>query len=181
MTEILKLCGLSDFDHVAPDVLENAKRRGAAVHEWTEWLDEGRVHESDTPSTDIAGYVAAYVAFKREASFEVSATEQVVISDKYRYAGTLDRAGYFRASRNPKERYVLDLKCVATVSPATRLQLSGYALAANIEGRAALQLKPNGTYKLTRYRDAIDLTDWLCCVRVAHFHLRHGMAPDQED
>ena len=180
VTEILKLCGLSDFSHVEPEVLERKRQLGLAVHEWTEWLDEGRVSYRDTPAAEIAGYVDAYLRFRNEAAFEVSATEQVVVNEKYRYAGTLDRAGYFRASSTPNELAVLDLKCVAQVSPATRLQVAGYSLASGIKGRASLQLRADGTYRLARYRDDHDLQDWLSCVRVAAFKLRHGMA-HQED
>ncbi len=181
VTEILKLCGLSNFSGIAPDVLENARRRGVAVHAWTEMLDQGFLAPTDSPDEEIAGYVAAYLEFKEKAGFEITHIEHVVVSESYRYAGTLDRAGYLRNLAEPQEQIVLDIKNVASVSPSTRLQLAGYSLACDIKGRASLQLRADGTYRLARYRDDHDTPDWLSCVRVAHFQLRHGMAHHQEE
>ena len=72
-------------------------------------------------------------------------------------------------------QWLIDIKAVATVSSATTLQTQGYELCLDESyKRAALQLSPDGTYKLHTYFDRNDLHDWLSAVRVAHFKLRNG-------
>ena len=175
VTEILKLADVYGYVGISGDVLLRAARRGQEVHGWTELLDQGAVTESDEPDPEIQGYVQAYLRFKREAGLEVIATEQVVVSEEYRYAGTLDRIARLRFLRDPSTPIVLDIKCVALVQPSTRLQVAGYALAAGEKRRGSVQLKPDGKYRFAEYRDDDDVRDWLSCVRVAWFKLRHGL------
>ncbi len=109
--------------------------------------------------------------------------ELTVVNERDRYAGTIDRVGYRRKLKEPKRPFVIDLKCVALVSEATRLQVTGYAHAldhgvgpARTHGRESLQLRGDGTYRLRQYHDAMDFYDWAAVVRVAHFKLNAGMA-----
>lgn len=61
--------------------------------------------------------------------------------------------------------------------PETRLQVCGYAMALDPRpARAALQLLPDGRYRLERYRDRSDEHDWIAACRVAHFRLAHSLA-----
>lgn len=175
VTEILKLADVYGYVGISGEVLLRAARRGQEVHGWTELLDEGAVTDADEPDPAIKDYVDAYLKFRRDSGMEVVSTEQVVVSDEYRYAGTLDRIAHLRFLREPSEPIVLDIKCVALVQPSTHLQVAGYALAAGVKRRGSVQLKPDGTYRFAEYRDEDDVRDWLSCVRVAHFKLRNGL------
>jgi len=179
VTEVLKLAGVAEgFGMVPPEVLETARARGALVHEITELIDLGHLDPAEPVMEGAQGYVDAYLKFKEEAGFEVEAIEKVVVNDLYRYAGTIDRLGQCEKLRR-KGRRVVDLKCVAQVSKATRLQVAGYAEAAKIDVWSSLQLFPNGRYKHVEYSqdgELQDKHDFLACVRVAHFKLSHGMA-----
>lgn len=72
---------------------------------------------------------------------------------------------------------LIDLKATTQLYPETRLQVCGYAMALDPRpARAALQLLPDGRYRLERYRDRSDEHDWIAACRVAHFRLAHGLA-----
>ncbi len=170
VTEVLKLAGLTDFSMVNPEVLENARLRGTAVHEWLEMVDLGFMEADAEPDEEIDGYISAYLRFKDETGFTPTAVEQKVRNDEYSYCGTLDRRGTMNGAE-----WLIDIKAVASVSAATALQTQGYAMCLSTpHKRAALQLFPTGKYKLYPYEERNDLHDWLSAVRVAHFKIRHG-------
>ena len=170
VTEILSLAGLTDFSMVGPEILENARVRGSEVHRWLELIDIGFLGGDDEPDEEIKGYVSAYLRFKDETGFTHTAIEEYVRNNEYSYCGRLDRLG-----RMNDAAWLIDIKAVATVSPATALQTQGYAMCLDTyHKRAALQLFPTGKYKLYPYSDRSDLHDWLSAVRLAHFKLRNG-------
>jgi hypothetical protein len=176
VTEALKIAGLgADFGMVAPDVLETARKRGELVHQLTELIDLGHLDPADPVDDDVQGYINAYLQFKEDAGFVVRAVEKVVVNASHRYAGTIDRVGQCKKLQMPGRRTV-DIKCVAQVSPATRLQVAGYAEAEDVPLWSSLQLMPNGRYKHVEYSEPSDKYDFLSCVRVAHFKLAHGLA-----
>lgn len=171
VTEALGLVGLYDFSHVPVERLEYARARGQEVHEWLALEDEGFI-EGDEPPEEILGYVQAYLRFKTESGFIPERIEHVVVNETYRYAGTLDRTGKLNG-----KKALLDLKAVAKVGPATSLQTAGYeACLPEHHERYALQLRPDGSYRLCHYTDRQDLHDFLAALRVVHFKLRHGLA-----
>ncbi len=184
VTEALGICGLTDMSGIPRDALENARLRGQEVHSWCELIDSGDISPGEAPDTSIEGYVAAYLKFKDESGFEVTGNESVVVHGGMRYAGTVDRCGFRRKLKEPSRPFTIDLKCVALVSEATRLQTTGYGAALDFmagmkpgaHGRESLQLRGDGTYRLKQYSDAIDFYDWAAVVRVAHFKLNTGMA-----
>lgn len=185
VTEILSVAGMNSFAGIAPDVLERARVRGVRVHEYTEFIDTG-LELNQQPDAELLPYVKAYCQFKEDTGFQITYTEHVVVSKRYRYAGTLDRAGHLRFSKKPDELCLVDIKCVATVSPATALQTAAYALALEeqegvaVTRRASLQLKSDGKYRLKIYDDDNDTADWLACCRIANFKLRAGLAQLEE-
>ena len=133
------------------------------------------------PDEELIPYLDAYWSFVSESGIVYAYSEHVVVSNKYRYAGTLDRAGYLRFGKYPQDLHLIDIKCVAQVSDATALQTAGYALAlaeqedVRVTRRAALQLKPDGKYRLHDYNNDADYPNWLACVRVTNWRLEHGL------
>ncbi len=188
VTEILGICGLTDMSGIPRDVLEVARLRGEEVHLWCEMLDKGDVSPEDDPDSSIEGYVAAYLLFKREAGVEVVDSEFPILNVRYRYAGTVDLAAYRRKLREPARIFTIDRKCVALVSEATCLQVTGYGSAMDwgvrslkwTHGRESLQLRADGTYRLKQYDRHDDYYDWAACVRLAHWKLNNNLATLEE-
>ncbi len=150
VTQILQ--PLNDFSGIPPAILENKRQIGVAVHKACELYDDDDLdEESLTPI--VADYFAAWKRFKTENEVVVEMSEQRIFHALHRYAGTLDRVLTLNGVR-----CVLDLKTSATLNPAVGLQLAAYDMALGVEKlkRFALQLKPNGLYKLQEYKDPKD-------------------------
>jgi len=176
VSECLGACGLTDMSGIPKDALEHARLRGEEIHEWTALLDQGHLSPNDEPDTSIEGYVAAYIRFKEENGFEITGVETPLMNHDYRYAGTEDRRGFLRRYENPMQERSIDLKNVAIVSEATRLQTTGYSLCGGRPLLAgSLQLKNDGTFRYKEYGAIADVHDWLAVVRVTHWKIAAGM------
>ena len=196
VTEILHIAGMSNFGGIPPSVLEHARRRGGAVHEWTDGFDQEYRSAALLPpamedfrdeclpyDSELHGYCRAWVLFRIEMRFSVQLIEHAAVSAAGRYAGTVDRTGTFAASNDVE---VVDTKCVYALSPVTALQTAGYAMLdgiGEIVGRRAVQLRPDGTYRTKRYTNQSDFADWMGTIRSVHFKLRNGLAeiPEHDD
>jgi hypothetical protein len=153
--------------------LEYARERGVAVHLATQLHDEGDLDWSSLDET-IEPYVLAWVQFLKDTEFEVTEIEKLVYSDRHRYCGTLDRKGLLYG-----EPTVLDIKCVAVLSPVTGLQTAAYAEAdrpnqrTKAARRAAVQLKPDGTYRWQEYTEKTDFSVFLSLLQLANWRATH--------
>lgn len=172
------IAAVESFYGVPPATLEFASERGRAVHLACELLDQNDLDESSI-DPEVAPYLAAYRAFIEDAKPEWSAIEKPVYCVRYRYAGTLDRVGILRGLKGSPQA-VVDIKCVAGLSPATGLQLAAYEAADRndqrkaIRARYALQLRPDGTYRLVPYDEPTDYAVFLAQLTVSNWCARHG-------
>lgn len=186
VTESIKACGLVDFDDIPPAVLENAKRRG----QWSAHYLNRRVKgieidmEADDPSGllahELAPRLEAFQAFLDERRPKIEASELVVVSHTYQFAGTLDLV-----LKLDGRRAIVDTKLPDLYQPAWAIQTAGYQLAyeeqekradrhRKVEQRYTLQLAKTGRYRLTECNGATDIHDFLAAARVASWKRRHG-------
>ncbi|MGI8959277.1 MAG: hypothetical protein ACR2IV_05880 [Bryobacteraceae bacterium] len=146
---------------------EAARQRGRAVHLAIHFDAERDLDESSV-SPLIRPYLEAARNFKRDTGFVTELTEARVWAIDLSYAGTLDHLGLI----GKKQRVLVDWK-TGVVPEWARLQTAGYANGfPNGAGflRYAVQLKPDGAYKITSFEPQEfrrDFTDFLACVRVA--------------
>ena len=165
---------LESYDGIDPSVLEYASDRGTKVHQATELYDEGDLDE-DALHEALWGYVAAWKLFRDDTGVEIKAIETIVYSARYGYAGKIDRLVNLNG-----EDGVLDIKCVAQISPVTALQTVGYAEALRTDrrqkvlNRYALQLREDGTYRLKRYKSRADLGVFLSALNLYNWRLSNG-------
>lgn len=150
------LAPLNNFDGIPEDILEHARARGKAVHYGCELLDSNTLDYSCL-HPEIKPYLTAWEKFKRETGFIVIENELRVYHKKYCYAGTLDVIGIVNG-----EKWLLDRKATAKISPVTALQTAAYA--APFEEpmrRFCIQLKRNGEYSLEEYKSKSDFPEFL--------------------
>lgn len=143
VTQVLEQ--LTDFSMVPRDVLERKRQIGTWVHKAIE-LDLADDLDENSIGDEWRGYFNGWRKFRAESGFVASSSEQLLYSEKHRYAGTSDLIGSL-----PKvETALVDAKCTAILYPTVGPQTAAYAEAANIPKakRFALQLRPNGTYNL---------------------------------
>jgi hypothetical protein len=165
VTQVLR--PLVDFSRIPPAVLAAKADLGTRVHLACELDDHDDLDEASVQD-DVAPYLAAYRRFRLDSWAEVLASEQQVYSATHRYAGTLDRVLLLDGAR-----VLVDLKtCITTPSsagPQTAAYLHALADRA-VTRRAALRLRPDGTYRLDPLTDPNDFSTFLGCLAV-HRHL----------
>lgn len=99
-------------------------------------------------------YIKAWVEFRNNMNPEIIAVEERVHSDKYGYAGTVDRVLLMK-----KTLFVSDIKTSTEISPAASLQTAGYVVAMNekrvnkITKRSIVHLLPSGMFKWKEYSE----------------------------
>ena len=170
MTQAIQAAGLIRSEWFT----EAARQRGRAVHLAVHFDAERDLDESSV-SPLILPYLQAARSFKRETGFRTELTEARVWALDLGYAGTLDHLGWIQ----DQQRVLVDWKTGA-VPEWARLQTAGYANAfPNGAGflRYAVQLKPDGAYKITSFEPREfrrDMTDFLACVRVAQLQEEQG-------
>lgn len=171
VTQILKDVGLSNYDFINPEILEAASKFGVAAHYACELEDR---NELDLDSLDPAlkPYLGAWVKFKEDTGFICQQIEARVYSEKYRYAGTLDRVGFLYERKS-----IVDIKTGTALPDWIALQTMGYQIAYNekikakdkVKDRYAIQLLPNGDYKLKQYEDKSDLSVFLAALTLRNW------------
>lgn len=147
VSELTRFLSRELYTDIPQFAVEGAAKRGTAVHRATEDLDkDGRV-ECDS---DIAQFVQAYVAFKKDIKPEWERIEWPVCYEKT-FAGMVDRYGQMNG-----QNIIMDIKTTASITGLHkvlyRAQLNLYRLAVikqkPVDGLWVLQLKKDGTYKL---------------------------------
>jgi len=165
VTSILR--PLVDYSSVPPHVLEAKADLGRRVHEACQYLDEDDLDE-ESVEADVDPYLAAYKRFKAETGALILLNEYRVFNPLHRYAGTLDRV--FRING---ESVLTDLKTCIVTPNSVGPQTAAYMRAlddSRVTRRAALRLRPDGTYRLEMLDDPNDWATFLACLTV-HRHL----------
>lgn len=175
---------LSSYAGVPEDVLRRKAEIGDAVHYATELEDANDLDYGSLP-LEIRGYLDAWRRFKEETGFVPSVSEHRVHSKLYRYAGTLDRIGYFSRMKNikPSVPALIDLKTTYAILPAVGPQTAGYMQAWNetcgrqnkVKRRYAVQLKTDGTYYPHECTDPSDWSVFLSALTLLNWKLRNNL------
>lgn len=125
--------------------------RGRLVHLACEYYDRDELDES-TVDPQIRPYLDAYMKFKEDTKFEVTAIEYQLSHPHFFYAGTLDRIGILN-----QNEVLIDLKSGAKVD-TDELQGAGYwelcrANGTSIKKVFDLYLHDNSTYSLIEIKN----------------------------
>ena len=167
---------VTDYAGIPPAILEYKSALGVAVHRACELYDNDDLDES-TVDPVVVPYLTAWKTFLSDTHIGIEWNETQVYSRKYGYAGTLDRFGKIK-----RVGTLIDIKTVTTLSPATGVQLAGYEQAARDSlalgtmaiNRYAVQLRPDGTYRMQKYDDPNDFAVFLACLQIHNFKVKHG-------
>jgi len=176
VTEVLDLAGLVDLTSIPFDVLEFARQRGSAVHDWIELLTltPDAIRGTEPPEF-IAPYIAAWEKWRVESGFEIERAEECVVHSIYRYAGTYDVLGRINGCRA-----LADYKARYGLTPEIAPQTAAYVDALRDMGqldtgepvkRFALLLRNDGSYRFKEYASRNDINTFRACVAVAHWKL----------
>lgn len=141
---------------------EYSRDRGSYVHKIIQFHLQG---ELDPESIDPAleGYFKAWLKFEADTNYRPILNEAPMFTDLWKFAGTPDHIGlmYFK---DPE--VIIDVKSGAD-GHAAAIQTAGYQiLYPKAKRRFSLQLRQDGKYKLTEYRDREDRGIFLSALAV---------------
>lgn len=147
-----------------------AADRGKYVHQALEQLAEtGQVPDPRTFPPEGRGYVQGLAGWWNEHGQEFQASEVLVASAKYGFAGTFDLLCTLKDGRRAR----VDLKTSRNLYPEHHLQLEAYELAAVESGyrlsdvRVAVRVAADGQWEVQEsYATADDFLAVLSCFRV---------------
>jgi hypothetical protein len=172
VTQILE--PLSNFAGIPRDVLDAKRALGQRVHLACQLDDEDDLDE-DSIDQDIAGYLVAWRRFLREQRAVVIENERRVWSDVagFKYAGTLDNVVSMHG-----RRWLIDKKTSISTPHSAGPQTAAYFDALrdpSVTGRAAVLLRPEGTYKFDLLDGADDWSVFVACITLHRYRKEHGL------
>ncbi|MGH7194841.1 MAG: hypothetical protein ACREJM_15095 [Candidatus Saccharimonadales bacterium] len=175
VTSILDSFGLAiNKELVNPVVLAQARWRGTSVHKLTAYYDNGVLKSSVVQPGDIGDRVLQYIKFRRESGFEPELTECRLFSEKYWYAGTLDRVGDIGGVKS-----LIDIKTV-TAGPGAGPQTAAYQVALKESygivtlRRYALVLQPD-RYELVKLDAQDDWAIFMAALTLTHWKTKRNL------
>lgn len=166
---------ISDFSFVSPEVMAAAQALGTAVHLACELDDLGTLDEDELDPL-LLPYLSAWRKFCRDYLCAWTHVEARVHNVAMGYAGTLDRKGTVLGKQT-----VLDIKTSAALYASVGPQTAAYARAlpdgAALD-RAAVRLKPDGTYEFKAYRNPMDWPLFCSLLTVRRWCADHRVTPN---
>ncbi len=169
VTTILK--PLANFDGIPMDVLEAKRDLGQRVHFACQLDDEADLDASSI-GDDVAPYLAAWRKFLSEAQARVIHNEQRVFEPTLRYAGTLDNVLEIGG-----KKWLVDKKTSISTPIAAGPQTAAYLRALadpSVTRRAAVRLRPDGTYRFDSLAGADDWSAFMACLALHRFKESHS-------
>ena len=140
--------------------------RGKNVHKAISLICSGKL-DYNTIGDVERPYIDAFLAFQRDEDYIPAYWEHKIYSPLYDIAGQFDSFGY---SWKRGVMVKIDWKTSADIPKWVALQLAAYYELSQLSGeRWAVQLKPDGTYKITTFRDYQDFDR----VRAEFIHYRN--------
>lgn len=181
LTQVLRLQGLVDYSTVDRETLDNAARRGTAVHQLAANLNKYGDVDPSWITDELSPYYEAYVRFLSESDFKVDPewAEQPMIATVhgFKVGITPDCFGMFG-----KTPGIVEIKCTATEMPSWSIQTAGQEMGiykTNRCGRArrhALMLMKTGRYKLlasyTKHEQ--DAANLVAALRLTWWRIEQG-------
>lgn len=154
VTQVIGHAGLADYSQVPQWMLDYKADIGRAAHKAIE-LDHDNDLDEETVDPRVLPYVEAFRLFVAQSGFRILYTEQRLYHPRHGYAGTLDIV----ALDAFKRLAIVENKTTAMwFERAVACQTVAYYKAWNAthpteqaRRRYALQLRPDGTYKLHHY------------------------------
>lgn len=169
VTQLLR--PLVDFSRIRPEVLAAKADLGRRVHEACHYLDEDDLDE-ESVEADVEPYLQAYKRFLAESSAEILHAELMVFDPMLMYAGRIDRV-----LRLNGERWLVDLKTSIATPASAGPQTAAYLRAlgdTTVTRRAALRLRPDGTYRLDALTNPNDMATFMACIAIHRHQETHA-------
>jgi hypothetical protein len=175
----MRAAGLGpDFTGIPAVVLEAARQRGVFIHTM---IDRRLKGLPVTIPLSVRGYWAAFERFTAEAPFQSTASEVTVEHAGWGYVGHLDDVGWMKSKRvllDWKTTATLDVNAAAVQTAAYRLAWEAMRPVERIHACGAVQLRPDGRYKLVWLDVDAATPVWQAALVLYHWRVKTGrLAP----
>lgn len=165
------------FSTIKPEIMAEAQERGTYVHKVTELYDKDDLADYDKR---YEKYFQAWEKLIKEIKPEFTEIEKKVVSEKYKYRGTLDRVAVINSKLS-----ILDIKTGCEM-PYVDLQTAAYKIAyeeqekQKIKNRFTAYIKKDGTYKLIPLTNTSDERVFLNALNIYNFKRNHNLIKEFE-
>jgi hypothetical protein len=191
ITRVMRMVGMDSFprgEFISAEAMALAAERGKAVHAATALDDMGDL-DPDTIDPVVVGYLEGWRRFRADTKFEPDHRfiETPLASGLMGYAGIPDRPGYFPnpAPLERPDKWVstisanVEIKAVTELHDRVGIQLAAQDKLLAEHGfysikRVAVQLRPDGTYRMREYLGPLDREMFFSALRIVTWRLNHG-------
>lgn len=170
-TTVLNYLSDAEYKKINPSVLEQAARRGSAIHGYCELIDYDAMPESI--ESDLVGYIKAYLLFIRDYRPVWENIETPVYSESKGFAGTLDRAGLIDGKES-----IVDIKTIASPTKMNKFSVGAQTAAYGLAREETFGIKTEKRYALYLSKDG-DYNFVDCGVYEAKYNIDSMMLFDQ--
>jgi CRISPR/Cas system-associated exonuclease Cas4 (RecB family) len=180
------------FSTIRPEIMEEAQDRGTYVHKITELYDRDNLLDYDKK---YEKHFSGWEKFINEVNPKMIEIEKSIVSEKYKYRGTLDRVAelkeilvYDIRAKKPVKisgMSILDIKTGCEM-PYVDLQTAAYKIAyeeqekQKIKNRLTVYLKKDGTCKLILLSNSYDERVFLNTLNIYNFKRNHNLIKEFE-
>ena len=176
VTQILAEAGITNYDGIAPDILEAAAAFGTAVHLATALYDQG-ILAKKILAPELKPYLNGWIQYRKDTGLIILEVEPEIFSKKYGTIGHPDRIVMLR-----ERKTVIELKSTAVLMSSTAIQTAGYQgiynegkpIKEKIKDRLGVLLKPDGTYQMKLYTDKGNWSVFLAALTIRNWRERNG-------
>jgi hypothetical protein len=169
VTTIIGEAGMKNFDMVEAGLLRRAGEFGDAVHKACEYSDNGTLGDVDDA---VLPYLNAWQTFLSDYNAEVLENEKRVYSEKYNFAGCIDRVLLIG-----KTETLVDIKSATVISPTWDIQTGAYNLLRPCKARWTVKLEPESKvpYRVIEHKCATDAAVFLSALQLYRWKQQHKL------
>jgi hypothetical protein len=164
------LAPLVDLAGIPRDVLAAKADLGRRVHTACHYLSEDDLDPWSIEG-DVRPYLDGFVRFLSETGAKIIANERIVYNAMHGYAGQLDLVAIVFGRTT-----LIDLKTSIVTPLAAGSQTAAYQRALGdpqVTHRAALRLRPDGTYRFDTLNDPNDWSVFVACLTLHRYMEQH--------
>lgn len=180
------------FSTIKPEVMAEAQDRGTYIHKITELYDQDNLANYDKKyELQFSGWEK----FIEVVNPQITEVEKIIVSEKYKYRGTLDRVALLNETRiydvmlkKPVKisgLSIIDIKTGCEM-PYVDLQTAAYKIGyeeqekQKIKNRTVVYLKKDGSYKFLLLSNTSDERVFLNALNIYNFKRNHNLIKEFE-
>ena len=150
--------------------IESARRFGTAVHRAVYLHDTDNL-KKETLDVNLLPYLNAWRTFKKDYDYKPEAGEELVYSEKWSFAGTLDSRGKIRKTR----KAIIDVKTTHMIQPSSEIQMELYDIASGEGYTKLVVLLGSDGYKVKEYKSPLTKSVAISVIQIFNWKRKNNL------